>query len=317
MSFYCYVKKIVKAPFHLVGLDLVRREEPDPDPDPPPPLFQNPLEALCYRQGGKPAAFECPLSATVIQNGFSYSSDGWHPFVATLREYAVGGSSGYDDSILKQYYETHRPANGAEAIVGFGEAPGPYAEHPPHAYRVTPWRSLTVNEIDRRVREWSKEHGEEHGDPEHDWLLEADGYQYHGPVSDRKGRLEYRRLVDVYESIDSEGYDRRLGHAHFLVLKRDGDIRFSGIGPGNHRAAAMAALGFETIPSIFYKFHVVDVDMAEYWPQVRRGAWTQEQAEAYFDHLFDFDSRAWAREHDLLPEQRPRLTRADTHRGDR
>lgn len=57
----------------------------------------------------------------------------------------------------------------------------------------------------------------------------------------------------------------------------------------------MTALGFQTIPARFHRQHVVDIEMAEHWPQVRSGLWTQEQAEAYFNHLFDFDSRAWAR----------------------
>jgi hypothetical protein len=171
-----------------------------------------------------------------------------------------------------------------------------------------------VNEIDRRVRKWSRQHGDEHGTGDRDWSLDADGYQYHGPVSRRKGRLEYRRLVNIYESIEERGYERQLGHAHFLVLKRGDEFRFSGIGPGNHRAAAMAALGYETIPAIFYKFHVVDVEMAEYWPQVSRGVWSQAQAEAYLHHLFDFDSRAWARDRGLLREQTASGERVDSGR---
>ena len=304
MSFYRYVKKIVKAPFHLVGLDLVRREASDPEPDPLPPLFEDPREALCYRQGGKPAAFECPLSDTIIRKGFSYSPDGWHPFVATLRQYAAGSNSCYSDSILKQYYEAHQPVNGADAIAGFDQVPDLYTEYPTHAYRMSPWRSYTVDEIDQIVREWSKEDNQEHGNAEHDWSLETDGFQYHGPVSDRKGQLEYQRLVDVYESIRTRGYNRFCGHAHFLVLRRGEDIRFLNKGPGIHRAAAMAALGYETIPAVFSEPHIVDVDMAEYWPQVRRDVWTREQAEAYLDHLFDFDSRAWARERNFLSSRR-------------
>lgn len=317
MNCYSYVKKAVKAPFHLVGLDLVRREDPDPEPEPSPPLFQDPLEALCYRQGGKPAAFECPLSHTIKQNGFSYSPDGWHPFVATLREYAAGKSRCYGDSILKRYYEAFQPANGADAIVGFERAPEPFTEHPPHAYRATPWRSLTVDEVDRNVREWSKEDVEEHGNAKQNWSLETDGFLYHGPVSDRKGQLEYQRLVDVYESIRTSGYNRFAGHAHILLLRRDENIRFLNSGEGNHRTAAMAALGYKTIPAVFSRPHIVDVDMAEYWPYVRRGVWTQEQSEAYLNHLFDYDSRAWAREHDLLVEQKPPVNPVDIHRENR
>jgi len=84
-----------------------------------------------------------------------------------------------------------------------------------------------------------------------------------------------------------------------------------------YRRRAKEKLGFETIPAIFYKFHVVDVDMAAYWPQVRRGVWSRIQAEAYLHHLFDFDGRAWAREHGLLGEPGVPVQRGDSDREDR
>jgi hypothetical protein len=89
---YEYTKKAIKGAFRLVGLE-VRRHQPEgsrserkTDHD-LPPVFENPLEALAYHQGGKHAAFECPLDGTVKQNGLQYGLTGWHPFVETLREY--------------------------------------------------------------------------------------------------------------------------------------------------------------------------------------------------------------------------------------
>lgn len=77
----------------------------------------------------------------------------------------------------------------------------------------------------------------------------------------------------------------------------------------------MSALGYETIPAIFFRSHVVDIEMARHWPNVRNGLWTREQAEAYFHHLFDFDSLAWAREQGYVqkldPQQGPREGAAD------
>jgi hypothetical protein len=301
------IRKIIKTPFHLVGLDLIRKSPADPESL---PLFDDPFEALCYRQGGEPAAFRCPLEYTINENGFSYSPDGWHPFVATLREYVAGESTGYEDSVLRRFYETHQPNHAAEAIAGFDQAPSEYENYPAHVYRLTPWRSKTADCVDQSVRSWSVRdsivHSRVHSISKHDWSFDKDGFQYHGPVSERKGRLEYQRLVSIYESIEEDDYDRAHGHATFLLLRRGTEFRYLNWGTGNHRTAAMTALGKETIPAVFSSPYIVDVGMAKYWPQVRSGAWTHEQAEAYFNHLFDFDSQAWARAQGLLrdPDRR-------------
>ena len=130
--------------------------------------------------------------------------------------------------------------------------------------------------------------------------LECDGFMYHGPVSLKKGMLEYQRLIQSYESIRDNGYNRELGHAHFLILRRGKEIRYLALGDGNHRTAAMTALGYDTIPALFQRSAIIDVDMAEYWVQVQENVWSHDQAVAYVNHLFDFDSRLWAQNAGLL-----------------
>lgn len=298
--FYDVAKKLAKAPFRAIGLDLVRHHSPDEESRSKqqelPTLFDDPLEALCYEQGGKRAAFQCPLRQIVKQNALSYGPDGWHPFVATLREYAAGVSTGHEDSVLRQFYETHQPSHAAGAILGFGQVPSSYVNYHPHVYRLAPWSALSPEERDNIVRRWLVHDRQEHANSDSAWDITNDGYPYHGPVSRRAGELEFQRLVDIYETLRNEGYDRSCGHAMFLVLRRGSDYRFLNKGGGSHRTAAMAALGYETIPGCFFRSHVVDIDMARYWPNVQNGLWSREQAEAYFHHLFDFDSRAWAQE---------------------
>ena len=298
---YKLSKKAIKKPFHLVGLDLVRRRSPDSVTE-LPPLFDDPLEALCYQQGGKPAAFQCPIRHTCNQNGLSYSPRGWHPFVATLHEYAAGEITGYEGSILEEFYERYQPAHAAAAIAGFARAPEVYTRYPAHIYRLAPWKSRTPEEEDRVVRGWSEGDSTEHGGPERGWTLDADGYPYHGPVSLRRGQLEYERLVRTWESLRTVGYDRSMGHACFVMLRRGDERRFLGRGDGSHRTAAMSALGHARIPAVFLESHMVDIDMAASWPQVKRGIWTEEEARAYFNHLFDFDSRAWALKEGFIEE---------------
>lgn len=292
-------KKAFRKSFRLVGLDVVRySRNGEPSQEHELPLYDDPLEALCYNQGEKAAAFTCPIDKVVKQNGLSYARQKWHPFVEALREYEAGRSTCYDDSLLRRYYDLHQPAHAAGAVVGFGEMPEAYREHPPHVYRLTPWRSIGPATMDRMIRVASEGHSQLHGGQQRSF--DAAGYQYHGPVSQWKGELEYQRLVSVYESIKRHGFMRSLGHPRFLVMRRGDEYRFLAEGDGNHRTAAMAALGFDRVPAVFKRDHIVDLAMAPYWPQVKRGTWTVEEAVAYFNHLFDFDSRVWACERGLV-----------------
>lgn len=262
------------------------------------PIFEEPLQALAYSQVNKNVAFKCPLSYTVKLNGLSYGSGKWHPFVETIKEYMIGEITTYEGSILEAYYQRHQPENAAEAIVGFEYSPSGYHNLPPHLYRLAPWRADTVEQVDYGVKRFTKKDSRDHSDG--DMTLETDGYLYHGPVSLRKGKLEYKRLIQTYSYLKKEGYKRELGYAHFLVLRRGNSYRYLSQGNGNHRTAAMVALGYETIPAVFQRSFVIDIKMAKYWPQVCNGRWTRKEAVAYFNHLFDFDSRAWATKKGLV-----------------
>jgi hypothetical protein len=121
------------------------------------------------------------------------------------------------------------------------------------------------------------------------------GYLMHGPVSSDFGRLEFERLIEVYESLKAQGYDRSHGDIVVGLLQRGDQLRF-GIEHGNHRVAAMAALGEAHIPARFVSVRRINIDEAPHWPQVRRGFWDQTSAEQYFHHLFDFDARSWGEE---------------------
>jgi len=258
-----------------------------------PPIFDEPFAALAYEQVGRRVAFKCPIDLTIKLNALSYGSDGWHPFVETLKEYERGKTTTYVGSLLETFYMKHQPTNASESIIGFQQAPDSFKNHLPHIYRLSPWRPGNAEDVDKSIRRFTKKDSIKYTGRE--MTLESDGFQYHGPVSLDKGRLEYFRLIKTFESIKHKGYNRALGHAHFLTLRRGNEIRYLAIGNGNHRIAAMAALGYDTIPAIFQRPSIIDLDMAEYWPQVQKKVWSQNQAIAYFNHLFYFESGDWAR----------------------
>jgi hypothetical protein len=298
---YRVIRRVVKKAFRAAGFDIRRCETSNDDLD-PPPLFDDPLDALLHHQGGKPAAFACPLNQTRSRLGFCYGSDGWHPYVETLKEYESGRCTSYEGSILQAYHQCHQPESAAEALVGFGQPPPAFARLPGHLFFLSPWTSDSVDEVDQNVRKWVRERNVYHDRPQ--WDLDSDGYLLHGPVSLRKGRVEYECLIELYETIKREGYDRSHGDVRFQILRRGNAFRFLQWGGGSHRTAVMAALGHTTVPGVFRRpRRIIDVEMVDHWPQVRRGVWGREHARAYVDHLFDFDARAWARDEGLVSEK--------------
>ncbi|MDI5985629.1 hypothetical protein QLQ85_12600 [Halomonas sp. M4R5S39] len=159
-----------------------------------------------------------------------------------------------------------------------------------------PWvrgSQRSIIAMKRRALERENRIGGVHGLP-----LEV-GFAGCGPVADEKGQLEYRRLVDLYRSIDEVGYERGQGDITGVVLRRGPDYRVVVKG-GNHRLAALSMLGWRTAPIRLAQLEVVDADHVDAWPQVRDGIWDRESALRYFNRLFDLDSRSWAVERRLL-----------------
>lgn len=141
-----------------------------------------------------------------------------------------------------------------------------------------------------------------------------EGCKYFGPVSSRKGRIEYESLCRTFESIKFDGFKRDSGFDGDIggfLLRRDEDYRLV-VSYGHHRLAAVAALEYETIPAKIVHPVVVCRRDAPYWSQVKRGAWTQDEAVRCFDLLFDFDSRTWAQKRGLLEETPSAKTKTAT-----
>jgi hypothetical protein len=263
----------------------------------PPPILEDPWEALCLVQGGKPAAFLCPVEKCVNVNGLNFSRNGWHPFSAVLHEYAHREVSGYQGSILEKYYEKWQPQSAADAWIGFMHAPKIFKDLPPYFMYLFPWTSKSPEELEHSVRTWYRDDNREHGrSPDN---LDIAGFKEHGPVSPEVGDFEFNRLTSVLDSLLRQGYRRERGDVRVVMVKRGKDLRFLNFGGGLHRTAAMCALGREHVPATCQLPSVVDRDHAKYWPQVRRGIWSESEAIAYIDHLFDFDALEWAKKMDL------------------
>jgi hypothetical protein len=291
------VKTWVRSRLRGMGI-VVRRVKPSRSP---PIVFDDPLEALVYRRGGKPAAFRCPLERCVAFNGFPFGAEGWHPFVAAARELGSATEPSYRGSLLERYYHAWQPTDAAEALIGCTGFDIPaLAGRPSYAY-LAPWLSVTSAEFMRAQEQYVEEENLAFGGIR---LPISAGYTHHGPVSYEKGQIEHERLKSLYRSISSGGYDRSHGDVEATLLKRGSEHRFL-INHGHHRSAVASASGVLDVPACFSQLMMVDIGEAEYWPQVRCGGWPLEAAVAYFHHLFDFDSVEWARGLGLTPRTDP------------
>ena len=142
------------------------------------------------------------------------------------------------------------------------------------------------------TRKWYQRDIAEHGNALLD--MKSHGFTDFGPVSDELGRMEYKRLTNIYNRIKQEGYNREKGDVGVMVLQRNDEYRYLVTGNGYHRMAVMSSLGFEKVPATFNRLWILSAGDVDYWPQVISGVWSREAATRYFNHLFDFDSRAWA-----------------------
>jgi hypothetical protein len=246
------------------------------------------MAAIYEMRGGGRAALRCPVDACVFRNGLSLSEDGWNPFRAVAEEMRAGHSS-YEGSVLQKYYQVWQPSNALEALLFDASEPEPLENYPAYTL-LPPWYAMTPTERMRFTKDNYERELREANHPEPDI---KNGFFFQGPASEHVGRIEYRRCLTVFESIEGKGYERTHGDISVMVLMRDDEYRFQ-IEHGHHRVGAVGALDLDYIPSNIRQGAIIDVTDVDYWAQVRRGIWPRRAALDYFHHLFDFDSRAWA-----------------------
>lgn len=262
-------------------------------------LVDDPMEALLKSQAGEKFAFNCPVELCRFESGFGYAQNEWHPFVATLKQYKNNKDLEYKDTILKKYYERWQPVNAAEALTGFHKAPKQLNQMPSFCMFLLPWTTRSPEWVKTSMTKYINADYSEHGRPDLRW--DQHGLLHFGPVADALGLLEFSRLTNIYDRLEAGGYDRNHGEIGVFMVRREDDYRFLIGGGGTHRAAAMAAIGYQTFPAQYKVDNfVANARDVPYWPLVCSGLWTQNEALDYLDHLFEFDSFSWANHLGLL-----------------
>ena len=280
------IKTLIKSALRALSLE-VQRIEPH---SALPPVYHCVNETQTRINSGQGAAYLCPLAELCTFNGFTFAPDGWHPFVAATKEYLHGRRKTYTGSILENYYRAWQPTNALEALIAPLDGPALLRELPAYTAH-QPWLPMHPEErltmMEDNIRNENLWTGKVHLDA-------SFGYGLQGPISPEKADIEYARIAQLTDSIQRRGFDRTRGEEDITVtaVERDGEYRFC-IAHGQHRAAVLSALGHNEVPVTFIR--LVHLSEAEHWPQVYRGTWSEAQAHAYVNYLFDFDAYAWAR----------------------
>lgn len=186
-----------------------------------------------------------------------------HPFVETCRALLAEPALGYEESALAAFLAAFQPRNAAE-MLGL-DAAHPAFQGAPETW-ILPWTAMDAAEVLRRRRR-NAEHRAAAGRPG-----AAAGFANFGPVSPERGRAELDRLRHVVLAIEADGF-RFLPGADGLVraeiLSFGAEWR-ARIQVGQHRTAALAALGAASVP-IWPEPAIVRREEAAEWPAVRAG----------------------------------------------
>ena len=262
-------------------------------------IYRHPINALYSQEywGEVKYVASWNINRCVSSAGFRFGLNGWHPYTACVNEYASGRNDGYKDSVLEAFYTAFQPENMFEAMIAgadFSLAP----DISPKCY-VFPWEPRGIREKIESMKFSVEAENKRHG---FDSLTIEDGFPYHGPVAGKKGEMEYKRLVQLYNSINEIGYQRSdtpSGDIRGSLLCRDGEYLLH-VRAGVHRASVVAALDIIDCPIRLITPTIIQRSHVAFWPQVRSGLWSKKLALEYFDHLFDFDCIEYAASNGML-----------------
>lgn len=211
---------------------------------------------------------------------FGYGDNSIHPYVIAAKY----GDKKLEkiESILKSYYRLVNPSNAMD-VFGLKNTKSEALNFPYWAV-VMPWDFETQIQWQTRVEKSVLFENKVMGKA----LTIEHGWAWMGPTSDEKANIEARRLHSVLTSIVNKGYQRSDaadGDIQAVVLINEDDEWVWQSVTGQHRAASIRALGFEQIPIRVER--IIRRSEVSYWPNVRRGLYTVDEALRIFDCIFD------------------------------
>jgi hypothetical protein len=258
--------------------------------------------AAVYEAAGRPVLLRVPLARCIHFDVLAFPCDAASasPFVATAVAYSRGVCSSYRGSPLERYYELCQPKRAVDLMGLEGFVSGELTDLPASAAPLF-WRpERPQRKVVRRQQELAADN-RAHGR----MFAASDGDIFFGPVSERKGNLEFDRIRATLDRISRRGFrvDRDgVGNIEAICLDSGGDWRCFVVAAGQHRIAALAALGYDEIVVQVRREGlggVIRREDAPRWPLVRDGTLSENQARAMFDRMFRAEqppaAHAWLR----------------------
>lgn len=285
------LRALTRIAINRLGYDIrrvgspatVRVAEPGTDPI----TFEYVRERRGY------AVFEIPIVdvRAFLSLALPLRSDS-HPFVRAVecarREANEELARSSIERILRSYYEEVCPASAAEGLdLSWEEVPGlrefaPDSDDHPIDINFLPWSGWSPDKVREGRRRAAKFEGLQNG------VIAnvADGVTSFGPVKPAKLSLEVNRLARLVASVNRRGFIRFNPRSPLKVAAfRRADQYKWVINSGQHRFAAAAAFGIESLPAMVTE--VVRRDDARLWPQVANGIFTEAGALSIFDRIYD------------------------------
>lgn len=222
------------------------------------------------------------LSTCRDLQGFGYVRPHWHPFVAQIEQYTFNEDITYNESILRDFFHAFQPQNQYERYFGRQGKQSP----PLHkGWAPLPWFNVKTKHI-----------------PLKPFQTRQGGNHFHGPNTEDFGTSELNRIITAYKLLKKNGYQPEIypdGYIQGFFLKKGDDYRFV-ITEGQHRIAALAALGYRTVrcrmaPDSHYPRCVNIADIAQ-WPLVKQRMYSTVLANRMFHIFFAADNTKRLRE---------------------
>lgn len=245
---------------------------------------------IAYASQARSVLLKVPLERirTLDLHGFPAHADSHSPFIKTLQDYLEGRCTSYAGSELESFYATCRPKTAA-GYLRLLNSENRWLHEMPALAAVAPWHEMNPHaKIKTRpfqIEAENREHGR--------FLGAVEGNPVYGPVSQKKGQLEFERLARITQEIRRNGWrtDRRgIDNPIVIALLHGDDYRFIISGAGQHRIAALAALEYDEavvqMQTTRLLGGLVRRSEAKWWPLVSRGWFDEQDARAVFDRIF-------------------------------
>jgi len=216
---------------------------------------------------------------------FSLSPESVHPFIVAIK-YALDCGD-YKNSLkekMSQYYNMVQP-DSASSWLGLDEGEVLALDGEPAWLSLLPWEDNTIHEKRTGRKECAIYDNKEQGEN----LTIDQGWRNFGPVADSILNLEVNRLYLLMLSIKKNGIlrsDTKGGDIGGIILiKEADDFRWLVEWGGQHRAAAISAMGYKKIAIRVWQ--VVDRNDVDLWPSVQSGVYSKIAALKVFDLIYD------------------------------